>query len=115
MATDWPATETMMQVKPVSAIRPLRIRQRPVADYIPNPDLFAQSIGAFGIDRMPAHIAHTELQLDLHAGSHAEYATQLLASRDFGRETEMERRQHLAQYAAAGEDDERSYTVSLSA
>jgi hypothetical protein len=104
-----------MQVKPVSAIRPLRIRQRPVADYIPNPDLFTLPADAFGIDRMPAHVAHAELQRDLHAGSHAEYATQLLASRDLGYETDMERRQHLAQYAAAGEDDERSFTVSLSA
>lgn len=104
-----------MQVKPVSAIRPLRIRQKPVADYVPNPDLFAQSLGAFGIDRMPSHIAYAQLQRDLHAGSHAEYATQLLASRDYGYETEMERRQHLAQYAAASEDDDRSYTVSLSA
>ncbi|QFT29347.1 hypothetical protein FIV00_02500 [Labrenzia sp. THAF82] len=106
-----------MQVRPVSAIHALRIRQKPSADFVPNSDLFGVSEGTFaGVDMMPAHLAAEELQRDLHAGSHAEYATQLLASRNMSAETEMERQQHLAQYATASEDsEETSFTISLSA
>ncbi|WP_298963926.1 hypothetical protein [uncultured Roseibium sp.] len=106
-----------MQVRPVSAIHALRIRQKPSAEFVPNSDLFTVSEGTFSdIDLMPAHLAAEELQRDLHAGSHAEYATQLLAGRDMSVESEMERQLHLAQYATATEDSEsHSFTISLSA
>lgn len=105
-----------MRVTPVSAVPALRIRQKPVAEFVPNADLFDAPQGAFGAIDMPAHIAAAELQRDLHSGAHAEYATQLLAGRQMSLETEFERRQHHASYRSAAEDgDERSYTVALSA
>lgn len=106
-----------MRVNPVSAVPSLRIRQKPVAEYVPNPELFAGSQSPFSSpDMIPAHIAASELQRDLSAGAHAEYATQLLASRQLPLETDMERRQHHAQYRQAARDgDDRSFTVSLSA
>jgi len=105
-----------MRVTPVSAVPALRIRQKPGAEFIPNADLFDAPQGAFGAIDVPAHIAAAELERDLHAGAHAEYATQLLASRQLLLETELERRQHHAQYHMATDDsDDRSHTVSLSA
>ncbi|MCK7614355.1 hypothetical protein [Roseibium sediminicola] len=105
-----------MRVTPVSAVPALRIRQKPVAEFIPNADLFDAPRTGFGAIDMPAHIAAAELERDLYAGGHAEYATQLLASRQLSLETELERRQHHAQYRMAADDsDDRSYTVSLSA
>ena len=106
-----------MRVTPVSAVPALRIRQKPVAEYVPNPDLFAGTGSGFSeYDLMPAHIAAAELQRDLSAGAHAEYATQLLASHQLPLETDLERRQHHAQYRSATDDDgDRSFTVMLSA
>lgn len=106
-----------MRVNPVSAVPALRIREKPVAEYVPNPDIFAGTGSNFSDhDLMPAHIAAADLQRDLSAGAHAEYATQLLASRQLSLETDLERMQHHAQYrTAVAESDERSYTVSLSA
>lgn len=105
-----------MRVNPVTAVPALRIRQKPVAEFIPNAELFDTPENAFGGIDMPAHIAAAELERGLHAGAHAEYAAQLLASRHLALETELERRQHHASYRTAAEDfDERSYTVSLSA
>jgi len=106
-----------MRVNPVSAVPALRIRQKPAAEFVPNPELFAGAHSNFADEfLMPAHIAAAELQRDLSAGAHAEYATQLLASRQLPLETDLERRQHHAQYRSAADDsDERSYTVMLSA
>jgi len=105
-----------MRVTPVSAVPALRIRQKPVAEFVPNTDRFDVSDAVFGGIDMPAHIAAAELERDLHANAHAEYATQLLASRQLPLETDMERMQHHAQYRTAADDgDDRSFTVSLSA
>ena len=65
---------------------------------------------------VPVHVASAALHNTYH-GAHTEYATQLLAGREFHPETLLEREDHVRQYAAASayEDDERAHTVSLSA
>ncbi|POF32767.1 hypothetical protein [Roseibium marinum] len=102
-----------MQVNPVSAIRPLRIRQKPVT--ASNPDRASAAAARFGeIDALPAHIAATALKRDAHHGAHSEYAAQLLAGRDASAETHLERRQHLAQYASAADNERKFHSWSVS-
>ncbi|GAB4521659.1 MAG: hypothetical protein Tsb0019_23210 [Roseibium sp.] len=105
-----------MQVKPVPAIPAPRIRRKPVAEYVRTPDSIAAG-GLFGaVDHLPAHIAAAEFQRDLHAGARSEYAAQLLAGRQNGLVTDLDRRQHASQYAAASrETDAHAFTVSFSA
>jgi len=105
-----------MRVNPVSAVPALRTRQKSAAAFIPTTDFLDAPAGAFDGMDMPPHIAAAELERDLHASAPAEYAAQLLASRQLSLETELERRQHHAQYRTAVEDgDGSSITVSLSA
>ncbi len=106
-----------MQVRPVSAIHPMRIRQKPVTAPTERTGFGSTSNGQIGaLDAVPAHLAAQASQRDAYYGAHAEYATQLLAGDSFDEQTWLERRQHVAQYASAAEDgDERSYTISLSA
>ena len=106
-----------MQVRPVSAIHPMRIRQKPVTALAEQTGFGSSSGGLFGAqDAVPAHVAARALGRDAYHGAHAEYATQLLAGDGLDGETWLERRQHVAQYASAAEDrDEHSFTISLSA
>ncbi len=115
MATDWPATENDMQVKPVSAIHPLHIREKQVSAPVSNAQLNASAGGFDAFGMVPVHVAAAALKRDAFHGAHAEYAAQLLADPYTQAATEMERRRYLAQYSAA-EDTERefhSYSVSL--
>ncbi|WP_157139931.1 hypothetical protein [Roseibium aggregatum] len=106
-----------MQVRPVSAIHPMRIRQKPVTAPTERTGFGSASNGLFsGLDAVPAHIAAHASRRDAYHGAHAEYATQLLAGDGPDEETWLERRLHVAQYASAADDgDERSFTISLSA
>lgn len=106
-----------MQVTPVPAVHALRIRQKPLE--IPaNETENAQSATRNFADMamVPAHVASATLRETYH-GTHAEYATQLLAGGDAYPETQLERHLHVQQYASATayEDDERSYSLSLTA
>ena len=106
-----------MQVTPVPAIHALRIRQKPVEiRTVETEDVSAMSRKFADLPLVPAHVASAALRETYH-GTHAEYATQLLASSGAYPETELERQRHVQQYtsATAYVDDERSYTLSLSA
>jgi hypothetical protein len=103
-----------MQVRPVASIPALRIRRKPVADYVRTPDSFGGGVFPC-IDGVPTHVAAAELQRDLHAGARAEYAAQLLAGRQHGLETDLDRRQHASRYARSLDTDRHAFTISLSA
>ncbi|MBG6157591.1 hypothetical protein IWQ55_002345 [Labrenzia sp. EL_208] len=106
-----------MQVTPVPAVHALRIRQKPLEIPATETDKNTQSTRSFADMTMtPAHVASAALR-DTYHGTHAEYATQLLVSGEEYPETQLERHLHMEQYvpATAHEDDERSYTLSLSA
>jgi hypothetical protein len=102
-----------MQVRPVSAIHPLRIRQKPIVAPVSNQDSQAAS-SAGDFPTVPAFIAASALQRDGYHGSHAEYATQLLADQAHF-ETTLERNQHLAQYSSAStqQPDQHTYSISV--
>ncbi|MCX2724946.1 hypothetical protein [Roseibium salinum] len=105
-----------MQVRPVSAIHPLRIRPKPVTAPASQPDMNAASGTRFSdIGMVPAYIAAEVLRRDARQGAHAEYATQLLADRYAEERSWLERQRHLAQYASAAEEEDRfcSYSVSI--
>ena len=106
-----------MQVTPVSAIHPLRIRQKPVFAPATSQEAPAASTRFGDMTPPPAHVASAALQKDGYHGTHAEYATQLLTSHQDYPETGLERHLHLQQYesAAAHEQDEHSYTISMTA
>jgi hypothetical protein len=101
-----------MQVRPVSAIHPLRIRQKPFVAPVSNQDSQAAS-NAGEFSTVPAYIAASALQRDAYHGSHAEYATQLLADQAHS-ETVLERNQHLAQYSSASTQQPEQHTYSIS-
>lgn len=104
-----------MQVRPVSAIHPLRIRPKPVTAPVSNPDMNAASDSRFAdLGMVPAHIAAAALGRDARHGTHAEYAAQLLADRCADEESWLERQRHLAQYASAAEEERRFYSYSVS-
>jgi hypothetical protein len=106
-----------MQVTPVSAIHALRIRQKPTVAPASDAKQTSTANGRFGdMALIPAHIASAALQGETNHGAHAEYATQLLANHPDHPETRLEQHLHLQQYqAAAKEQEEDSYTVSLTA
>ncbi|MEM9633365.1 MAG: hypothetical protein AAGA50_18685 [Pseudomonadota bacterium] len=106
-----------MQVTPVSAIHAMRIRQKPTVVPVSDEKQSSTANGRFGdMAMIPAHIASAELQRESNHGAHAEYATQLLAGHPDYPESRMEQHLHLQQYqAAAQEQEEDSYTVSLTA
>ena len=104
-----------MQVTPVSAVPALRTRQKPLET--PTRDTENASASNTHFPEMPmVHVASAALR-DSYHGAHAEYATQLLASHDAHPQTQVERERYVQHYhsASAYEDDERSYTISLSA
>ncbi|WP_299818039.1 hypothetical protein [uncultured Roseibium sp.] len=102
-----------MQVNPVSAIRPLRIRQKPVAAS-GRDNTSAAGVWPGEIATLPAHIASAALQRTARYGAHSEYATQLLAGRHASDETHLERQQHLAQYASAADNERKFHSWSVS-
>ncbi|MES0885062.1 hypothetical protein [Roseibium sp. SCP14] len=106
-----------MQVTPVSAIHALRIRQKPTVAPASDEKQTSTANGRFGdMAMIPAHLASAALQRETSHGAHAAYAIQLLASHPDHPETRMERHLHVQQYqAAAQEQEEDSYTVSLTA
>ncbi|WP_415714962.1 hypothetical protein [Roseibium sp.] len=101
-----------MQVRPISAIHPLRIRQKPIVVPASHPEQPATATSDF--PTIPAHIAASAMQRDAYHGAHAEYATQLLADHA-APETYLERDQHLAQYASASarQSDPHTYSISV--
>lgn len=105
-----------MQVTPVSAIHALRIRQKPVVAPASDPKPTSTATDRFGdMAKIPAHIASAALRHDGYHGAHAEYATQLLASHQDYPETRLEQDLHRQQYQAAEEQEERSFTISMTA
>ncbi|KZM51088.1 hypothetical protein [Labrenzia sp. OB1] len=102
-----------MQVNPVSAIRPLRIRQKPVATSSQD-STSAASIWPGEIATLPAHIASAALNRTAHHDAHSQYATQLLASRSAADETRLERQQHLAQYESVADNERNFHSWSVS-
>lgn len=102
-----------MQVRPASTIPPLdNWRRQGAAGGSKEDDARSGSFRA--MSAAAAHMAAYALNRDNYHGSQAEYATQLLASHHDYADTQLERRQHIGQYAAQAEDS-RSHTVSLSA
>lgn len=102
-----------MQVRPVSTIPFLDNWRRP-ATAVASAEDEARSGSFRAMSTADAHMAAYALNRDNYHGSRAEYATQLLASHHDYADTQLERRQHIGQYAAQAEDS-RSHTVSLSA
>jgi|GEM_PF-2278564 len=106
-----------MQVTPVPAVHVLRDRERQIETPAFEADSASASGGNFAeMPMVHTHVASAALRESYH-GAHAEYATQLLAGGDpYGR-TPLDQQLHAQQYASATayEEDERSYTISLSA
>lgn len=101
-----------MQVRPVSAIHPLRIRQKPIV--VPASSENQQATNNAGdFPTIPTYIAASALKQDAHHSAHAEYATQLLADQALS-ETYLDRGQHLAQYASASSRQASQHTYSIS-
>ncbi|WP_428670899.1 hypothetical protein [Roseibium sp.] len=104
-----------MQVRPVSAIHPLRIRSKQMTEPVTRQETSPGGGRFDGTGMIPAHIAASALACDTQHGAHAEYAAQLLADPYAEEATELERRRLMAHYTAAEEEERTftSYTISI--
>lgn len=111
---DWPATETTMQIKPISETPASNNGRKQAEDRVFGwrKSRICGSFGEFG-DGLPS-VAVAALNRRASHGSQAEHAAQLMASRTGLAESYLERQIQMQRYGEQNEDV-RSCTVSLSA
>lgn len=96
---DWPATEIEMQVQPIAAIQPLKIRQNPTVDPVNSQEKDSPSGNPFvaGENSVPQYFAHVSGPGSYY-GDRSDYRTQVLADGHSSAQTAMERTARIAEY-----------------
>lgn len=101
-----------MQIQPIAAIRPLRIRPKQIDAVTPARDQQHPSENSFQTPDMARHAA-SQSETAYH-GAQSEYSAQLLANRLSSSQTEMDRTAHLAQYGTANRTQPTATRLSVS-
>lgn len=98
---DWPATEIEMQIQPIAAIPPLKIRQKPVVD----PLILRETENTTDTPSAAKWANGPQSLTEMHGpmpylGDRPDYQTQVLATALEQQQSAMERTARIAEYAA---------------